>query len=281
VKPLDDTVADGPGPPAAHLSLRKVQALLGLPARVVTGLIEAGVVTPTRGPRHSWRFTFQDVVLLRTAHRLRTAQVPSRKLLRALARVKAALPAQLPLSSVRLAAVDRGVVVQEGALRWDAESGQLLMDFAEAAVPPRVRHLVSAADWFAQALAQEAAGDAVAAEAAYRRAVEADPSHADAWLNLGALCCEQGRCAEAAEWLAAALAHHPEAASLHFNLALALEDLAREDEAIAHYERALALAPGLADAHFNLARLHERAGRPHRAGRHYRDYRRLLPDGDA
>lgn len=257
----------------ATLSLRKVQALLGLPLHVVTGLIDAGVVTPTRGPRHAWRFTFQDVVLLRTAHRLRTAQVPSRKLLRALARVKGGL-GPLPLSGVRLTAVDRRVVVREGPLQWEAESGQLLMDF-DAAAAPVVQPLgVEEVDWFEQAVKLEAT-DPAAAMKAYRAALAADPSHAAAWVNLSALLCEQGHCDDAVQTLDEALVHLPDDADLHFNRGIALEDQQRLDEAVGAYERALALRHDLADAHFNLARLHERAGRPHRALRHLHEYRRL------
>lgn len=260
----------------ATLSLRKVRAMLGLPLHVVTGLIDAGVVTPTRGPRHAWRFTFQDVVLLRTAHRLRTAHVPSRKLLRAMARVKGGL-GPLPMSGVRLTAIDRQVVVREGLLQWEAESGQLLMDFDTAPAPADVQPLgsdASAIDWFAEGAALEDS-DPAAAERAYRHALGADPEHAPAALNLSALLCEQSRCDDAVRVLDQALRHLPDDAGLHFNRGIALEDQQRADEAISAYERALALQPDLADAHFNLARLHERAGRPHRALRHLQAYRRL------
>ncbi len=266
-------IASGADDRQATLSLRKVQALLGLPTHVVTGMIEAGVVTPTRGPRHAWRFTFQDVVLLRTAHRLRTAQVPSRKLLRALARVKGGL-GPLPLSGVRLTAIDRQVVVREGPMQWEAESGQLLMDF-DTAAPPVVEPLGAVpTDWFAEAVALEAT-DPAAASNAYRRALSADPQHASAWLNLSALLCEQGHCDDAVQTLDEALTHLPEHPDLHFNRGIALEDQQRQDEAIAAYERALTLRPEFADAHFNLACLHERCGRPHRALRHLNEYRRM------
>jgi tetratricopeptide (TPR) repeat protein len=268
-------IAGGADDRQAGLSLRKVQALLGLPAHVVTRMIEAGVVTPTRGPRHAWRFTFQDVVLLRTAHQLRTAQVPSRKLLRALARVKGGL-GPLPLSGVRLTAIDRQVVVRDGPVQWEAESGQLLMDFDTAPAPAGVQPLADGEgiDWFAEGAALEDT-DPAAAERAYRQALDADPEHTPAALNLSALLCEQGRCDDAVQVLAHALARRPDDAGLHFNLGIALEDQQRADEAIAAYEGALALQPELADAHFNLARLHERAGRPHRALRHLHEYRRL------
>lgn len=265
--------------PQATFSVRKVQALLGLPAHVVSGLVEAGFVTPLRaGPGRAWRFSFQDVVLLRTAHRLRSAHVPPRKVLRALARLKAGLPETLPLSGVRLGALARNVVVHEGALQWEAESGQLLMDFDSAPAPADVQPLPTDAhdevDWFAHAVALEA-GDTAAAERAYRSAIAADARHTHAYLNLSALLCEQGRCDDAVALLAEALQSLPGDAQLHFNHGIALEDQQRLDEAVAAYERALALQPDLADAHFNLARLHQHEGRPHRALRHLREYQRL------
>ena len=51
-------------------TLRNLQAMLGLSRGVITGLVDAGFVTPTRGKRREYRFSFQDVVLLRTAYGL-------------------------------------------------------------------------------------------------------------------------------------------------------------------------------------------------------------------
>jgi hypothetical protein len=47
-------------------TLRSLQSILGVSRRVLSGLIDAGFVQPTRGKRNEPRFTFQDVVLLRT-----------------------------------------------------------------------------------------------------------------------------------------------------------------------------------------------------------------------
>jgi tetratricopeptide (TPR) repeat protein len=62
---------------------------------------------------------------------------------------------------------------------------------------------------------------------------------------------------------------------MHFNLAVALEDLARHAEAIEAYEACLKVAPELADAHYNAARLHGLLGHSRQAIRHYNAYRRL------
>ena len=101
------------------------------------------------------------------------------------------------------------------------------------------------------------------------------PGHVDAALNLGAMLCESGRAAEAALLYDAAIAASPQAALLHFNRAIALEDLQRDREALQAYRHSLALDPELADAHYNAARLLERMNDAQGALRHYSAYRRL------
>jgi len=176
--------------------------------------------------------------------------------------------------------------VREGAAHWEPESGQLLMDFEVAAVSGGVALMTAPLPVGghgdvedAQALFEEARSledaDAAAAEAAYRRVLAIAPDNADAWLNLGAMMCESGRCAEAVPLYEAAVAQCPSEPLLYFNLAIALEDMGRADEALQRYAQCLAEAPDFADAHFNAARLHEQLGHQQMALRHFNAYRRL------
>ena len=79
--------------------------MLGLSRAVISGLIASGFVTPSRGKRREYRFTFHDVVLLRTACALQQARIPARRILRSLQRLKATLPGELPISGLRITAV--------------------------------------------------------------------------------------------------------------------------------------------------------------------------------
>lgn len=261
-------------------TLRGIQSMLGVSRGVLSGLIASGFVTPSRGARREYRFTFQDVVLLRTAYSLQQADIAPRKILRSLRRLKATLPAELPLTGLRITAVGNEIAVQQGDTQWHVESGQLLLDFevrpacGTVALQAREAAGDEAGDWFNRGLELEA-GDSTRAEAAYRRAIEMAPDYVDPCLNLGVMLCDDGRCAEAVELYGQALRRCPGEALLHFNLAVALEELQREDEALACYETCLQLSPQLADAHFNAARLHELSGRSRQAIRHYSEYRRL------
>ena len=146
---------------------------------------------------------------------LQAARIAPKKILAALRKLKTNLPAELPLTGLRLSAVGNDVTVRDGRSQWHAESGQLVMDFELAPVQGSVAFLqhrsggcgagpaglkadrdTDAAGWFGRAEALEAS-DLRAAEAAYRQALALDPGHADASLNLGALLCDAQRCDEA------------------------------------------------------------------------------------
>lgn len=263
-------------------TLRGVQSMLGISRAVVSSLMASGFVSPSRGSRNEYRFTFQDVVLLRTAYSLQGANMPARKILRSLRRLKATLPSELPLSGLRITAIGNEIAVKKGDAQWQAESGQLLMDFEVKPADGTVRVLSKApavvtkapGDWFDRGRGLEA-DDPAQAEAAYRQAIRIAPDYVDAYLNLGVMLCDAGRCAEAVELYGQALRQCPDESLLHFNLAIALEDLKRTEDAIACYEHCIELAPKFADAHYNAARLHEQLGHATKAIRHYSEYRRL------
>lgn len=266
----------------APFTLKRVQEMLGLSRTTVTGLIAAGFVSPVRGRRNEHRFSFQDLMLLRTAYALQEASIPPRKILRSLAKLKADLPDELPLTGLRITAVGTDVVVRDRSGQWQADSGQLLMDFEVSDIAGSVSFMpaVSRApaepqvDWFKRGESFEKT-DATAAEAAYRRAIELSPSRSAPYLNLGALLCEASRYAEAVELYehaVSAVGHDP---LIHYNHAIALEDLERHDAAIAAYRRVLTLDEGFPDAHYNLGVLLEKLGDGRGALRHFNAYRRL------
>lgn len=271
--------------PEAVYTLRRLQQLLGISRGVLAGLIDAGFIEPTRGPRNAYCFSFQDAVLLRTACLLKAADVPLRRIRRSLSLLRARLPEELPLTGLRITAVGSHVAVHDGRARWEVESGQLLMDFEVAPahgslvfLPPRAPEHAGAAEdpdeWF-RAAGELETRDVAAAEAAYRRSLALAPSKTPAYLNLGVLLCEQGRFEEAAALYEEAVLRCPDDVDLHFNRGVVMEDLGRIGDAIASYLRCVALDPSMADAHFNVARLFQHEGDERRALRHLSAYRRL------
>jgi tetratricopeptide (TPR) repeat protein len=259
--------------------VRDVERLLRLPRSTIRSLVKSGFVSPARGPRRSWLFSFQDLIVLRTAQALAVAKVPPKRIARSLKELRRHLPQAMPLSGLAIGAEGDRVVVKEGANRWQADSGQYLLAFGgnpvEGDLSVMERPVPPPPDWFAQGLALEGKDPAAACEA-YRRAIAADPANLDAQLNLGRLLHEGKRFAEAEGVYRQAIAACGSDPLLLFNLGVLLEDLGRTNEALEAYERALHRDPLLADCHYNLALVCEQLQRPRQAIRHMAQYRRLV-----
>ena len=255
---------------------RDVERVLGLSRPVVQGFVEAGFVAPVRGERNEVRFSFQDLILLKTAQGLVAVKVPPRRIKQALARLRADLPESVPLSAVRISAVGARVVIQQGVTQWQADSGQYLLDLeAQPLEPVALPTDDSAEQWFLRAGELEAS-DTDAAERAYRCAIERQRAFLAAYVNLGCMLQAHGKAAPAEHVYREAIDQLPAEPLLHFNLGTVLEDLKRTSDAIHAYEKAIALDPLFADAHYNLARLHEAQGHAQEAIRHLASYRRLM-----
>jgi tetratricopeptide (TPR) repeat protein len=260
---------------------KDLERLFGLPASAVRSLTRAGHISPVkrRGRLH---YSFQDLLMMRTASALRSANISANRINRTLQTFRATLPAGVATNSRSITALGNQIAIREGKLIWESDSGQyvLALDVGgekgglhviSRQVSPLPADL-SADEHYAKAFALEDT-DPDSARAAYEASLKADPHHAEARINLGRLLHIAGRLAEAE---AIYRSHQQAEPVLIFNLAVLLEDLHREADAIVAYREALALDPELADAHFNLARLYDRAQNPKASLRHLLAYRRMI-----
>jgi tetratricopeptide (TPR) repeat protein len=266
-----------------QFGVRDVEKLLRLPRSTIRALIDAGFVSPSRGPRKAWRFSFQDLIVLRTAQALVAAKVPAKRIARSVKELRRHLPEAMPLSGLSICAVADRVVVKEGASRWQAESGQYLLAFEgdpangslsvmERKKPAPTR---SAQDWFDRGVELEET-DVRAALEAYDETIAADLKHVDAHVNRGWLLHEAGRLEEAEQADRAGIGACGEQPILLYNLGVLLADMDRKKEALQTYQAALRADPALADCHYNLALLCEELGMARDAIRHMAQYRRLV-----
>jgi tetratricopeptide (TPR) repeat protein len=253
--------------------------------------VRAGLCQPARRGRFL-EFSFQDLVLLRTARGLLQQRVPAHRVRRALRELTRQLPAERPLSALRLCVEGRDVVVRDGRVAWQPESGQTVFLFEVGDLARRTGTLVRAdkhrsashdvaaenqnpaAGWFERALAVED-DDPQQACLWYRRALDLNPDLTDAYVNLGRLIHEAGDAVEAVRLYHQALRRAPGDAVGHYDLALAFEDLRKQAAAVRHYRHAIRTEPGFADAHFNLARVLEKMGRKDEASWHFLMYSKL------
>jgi tetratricopeptide (TPR) repeat protein len=246
------------------------------------------MLEPRRGSGGNYRFSFQDLVLLRTARDLST-QVPPRRLRRALCRLKEQLPVGRELSALRITVDGDDVVVQDGRSTWEPLSGQILLNFEVSEIAAEVAPLVrraaqqavendegmTAEDWYELACDLESC-EQESARDAYRRALELDPEHVDAHVNLGCILYQEDNLEAAEAHYRAATRREPGHATAQFNLGVCAEDRGDLVRAVQFYTKAVEADPGMADAHLNLSLVYEKTGRPKLALRHLAIHRKLV-----
>lgn len=228
--------------------VRDVERLLGLPRSAIRALVDAGFVTPARGPRRAWRFSFQDLIVLRTAQALARAHVPAKRIARSMRELRRHLPRSMPLSGLSIGAEADRVIVREGAQRWQADSGQYVLAFG---------------------------GDPASGSLTVMEQPRPAGPDAEAYIDRGVELHEAGRLHEAEATYRAGIAACGPDPVLLFNLGVLLEDLGRREGAVDAYEAALRADPRFADGHYNLALVFESLGRSREAIRHMAQYRKL------
>lgn len=254
----------------------------------------SGLLPATRAVETRPAYNFQDVIAARAAVRLIAKGVTTRQLREAVEALRALRPeAEHPLSELRLFEEAGEVVVRLEDTLVETRSGQTLLELsvgtlAEAAaqlggevlrVQAQEAAPRDAQGWLEWGLAAEETGDDETAEARYRTALELEPDHAGALLNLGNVSYQRGAVRGACELYRSATRSEPDYAEAWYNLANALDDLGHVDSAVQAYETAIRLEPELGDAHFNLALLWEKLGQRDRARAHWERY--VLLDGES
>ncbi len=237
-------------------------------------------------------YTFQDLIGIRAAHELieRGAELPAvRRGLDTLART---LPhVTRPLNELRVTAEDGTMVVRDQDRVFEAETGQLQLDFEVKTIRDDVlrvlrpggldpeRRRAAYQQYLEGCRLDEDEGTFDRAEQCYAKAFELDPSLANALTNWGNLRYRRGDPEDAEQLYRRALAIDAEQPEALYNLGFLSFERADTEDAVRFFERAVALDPGFADAHFNLAMALEDLGRSDAARPHWSRYLELDPDG--
>ncbi len=244
-----------------------------------------GLVPPTAS------FGFSDLLALKTLKKLRELRIAPRQIQRAMTSLKTRLEdIHQPLAQLRITAEGRRITVHIAGNRMEPITGQLLFDFdskeieklrsfpsqpSSAAAQNAHAERVSE-NWFQRGLALEEAGAPVQeAIAAYRKAVESNPTASGALVNLGTIAFRQRNLKDAMGWYERAVAADPEYPLAHFNVGNLYDEIGDSESARKHYLDAIRLNPRYADAYFNLALLCERNGHLLQAVGYWQTYLKL------
>jgi len=138
--------------------------------------------------------------------------------------------------------------------------------------------VATVAELFALAWQNHQAGNLSQAEQFYRKILQTDPAHADAWGYLGTVCQAQGKLTEAEMSFRRVVQLLPANASAHNCLAVVLVQNGKLEEAAASLEGALRCQPDNPETHNNLGSVLTRLGRTAEAEGSYRQALRLKPE---
>lgn len=260
-------------------SVREVSRLFEVPEHRLRYWSQTGFLVPSlrRGERRL--YGFRDLIAVKVAKGLLEGGLPLRRVRRQLESLRATLPrVTTPLHELRIRCEHDRVIVDEVAHRFEAGSGQLVLDFEVSALRDAAAQVLAlpwvggedegsgrprtAYEWFlfAQELEDEWDGAPADVEGltqvrhAYEAALELDPGLAAAWTNLGSLLARVGELDEAAEHFEQALAHDAEQEAARLNLAALSLQSGHTAEAVAGYREVLRRDPDCLEAHYGLAR---------------------------
>ncbi|MGH7841755.1 MAG: tetratricopeptide repeat protein [Candidatus Binataceae bacterium] len=231
-----------------------------------------------RGRRH--RFAFNDLLLMRMAKEL----LPSRGHLKSFRRrfdgIARYFGARRPVTSLNLESQDGQILVRDGDLVFEAESGQLLLwhererpagKVEDGFGPARVRARFEEARRLAES-------DPLRALMLYNELIEREPRNFELHLRTAALLEREGDFAGAMRHLQGAAMIAPGNAEVHLRLGLIQRRREEFELATQSFQRATECDPLAAEAHRNLVELYERVGRKRDALRHLSTLHRLRRD---
>ncbi|MDD9941209.1 MAG: tetratricopeptide repeat protein [Myxococcales bacterium] len=242
-----------------------------------------------RSGRHRY-YTFQDLISIRAAKALLDAGVTLRVVRRSVAALSESLPrVARPLSSLRIMADGMGLVVRDQQGAYDPVTGQQRLDFDVSSLRDDVVRVLGRSGqtndyrrayeaYLEGCRLDEDEATFEAAEQAYRRALELDPTLANALTNLGNLLFRRGDTDEAEGLYIRALRVDPEQPEAFYNLGFLLYERGDFEAAALNFKRAVASDPSFADAHFNLGMVLTDLGRADQAREHFRTYLELDPE---
>jgi tetratricopeptide (TPR) repeat protein len=202
---------------------------------------------------------------------------------RCVAKVRALVDPSRPVTSLKLETHDGLILVRHGKVLFEAESGQLCLQFGrppaqgtveERFATTRVRERFEEAQRVAE-------NDPFRALTLYSDLLTHQPRNVELHLRMAELLESEGDLAGAIRHLLGAALQVPANAEVHQRLGSLYRKRNEEDNALRSFLRAIDCDPSALEAHRNLAELYEKLGRKREAMRHLSTLHRLSRDSSS
>ena len=266
-----------------------VARICGVSRRRVRYWERTSLISSTPEASEQPAFDFRDLVSVRSIVGLLDRGIPLRRIRHGADVLRERCPEREPLAALRVwGDAPRLLLHHDGA--WMETDGQLVLDFVCGADAAPVQALAprrqgeeafhAAREWFVRG--SELDGERETwneAADCYRRAIELDPTFADAHCNLGSLLFNRGRRDEAKRHFDRTVELAPRHVEGHLNLGTLCEEDGADERALWHYRQALESDPRFPDIHVSIALIYEKLELLRTARVHWRRYLALEPAG--
>jgi tetratricopeptide (TPR) repeat protein len=259
-------------------STRTAARILAVTPERIRYWVKRNLVRPLNLGGRNYRFAFNDLLEMRMAKELLGTRQHIDPVQRTLERVRTLVDPDRSVTSLKLVNDDGRIVVRDGPSLIEAETGQLIFDFAgnyqrgkieDGFGPARVRERFEEA----RRVADE---DPLKALNIYSELVGREPGNFEAHMRLATLLEREGDLSGALRHLLGAAAIVPASADVHLKLGLLYRKRDEHQNALLSFQRTLECDPANVEAHRNAAEMYEAAGRKRDSQRHLSAIHRLI-----
>lgn len=259
-------------------STRAAARILAVSPDRIRYWVKRRLINPTARLGHKYRFAFNDLLVMRLAKELLAERRQLDSIQRTFQRARELVAPERPLTALKMLNAEGRIVVSQGGLLIEADSGQLLLDFRrerpagqidERFGPARVRERFEEA----RRVAEE---DPLRALTIYSELVGREPGNFEAHMRLATLLEREGDVTGALRHLLGAAAIVPASSEVHLRLGLLYRRRNEQHLALMSLIRAVECDPTAVEAHRNLAEIYEAMGRKRDAQKHLSALHRLI-----
>ena len=272
-------------------SVRDVSRLFDISENRLRYWDKSGILSPSGRNGRRKCYTFQDLIGIRSVKTLLDNGISLQRTRRILQKLQDAIPRSAhPLGRLRIMADAKTVVVADLDHQFEADTGQLLLDFDIKTLEREVvsqlpdksakEQAMSAYEWYLEGCRLDETPETVSqAEEAYHKAIHLDPTMANAYTNLGNLRYRLGSINDARALYEKAVEVDRDQPEAYYNLGFLEFEAQNYARAKEYFLRAVELDTTFADAHFNLAITLLRLNEDEAARTQLETYLRLEPSG--
>ena len=259
-------------------STRTAARILAVTPERIRYWVKRNLVRPLNLGGRNYRFAFNDLLEMRLAKELLGTRQHIDPIQRTLERVRTLVDPDRSVTSLKLVNDEGRIVVRDGPVLIEAETGQLIFDFEQSYQrgkiedgfgPARVRERFEEA----RRVADE---DPLKALTIYSELIGREPGNFEAHMRLATLLEREGDLAGALRHLLGAAAIVPASADVHLKLGLLYRKRDEHQHALRSFLRTLECDPSNVEAHRNAAEMYEVMGRRRDSQRHLSAIHRLI-----